>query len=209
MPFDEILKNVGDYYSGKVREHGPTAKGVDWNSPESQTLRFDQLLKLHETAEPFSLIDYGCGYGAMAAHMAQRNLAFRYMGFDISEMMISTAKETHARRENCEFTTDAARLTPADYTVASGIFNVRLKTNTAEWERYVFDTIEKLNSLSIKGFAFNILTGYADPEYKRQDLYYPDPCFYFDYCKRHYSRHVSLLHDYGLYEFTILVRKLI
>jgi len=29
----------------------------------------------------------------------------------------------------------------------------------------------------------------------------------FDYCKRTYSRDVALLHDYGLYEFTILVRK--
>jgi hypothetical protein len=29
----------------------------------------------------------------------------------------------------------------------------------------------------------------------------------FDICKRKFSRNVALLHDYGLYEFTILVRK--
>ena len=41
----------------------------------------------------------------------------------------------------------------------------------------------------------------------RPDLYYADPCFLFDYCQRRYSRWVAVLHDYGLYEFTIVVRK--
>ena len=40
----------------------------------------------------------------------------------------------------------------------------------------------------------------------RDDLYYADPGFVFDHCKRRYSRHVALLHDYGLWEFTVLVR---
>jgi hypothetical protein len=38
-------------------------------------------------------------------------------------------------------------------------------------------------------------------------LYYADPCDLFDLCKRRFSPQVTLLHDYGLYEFTILVRK--
>ena len=38
-------------------------------------------------------------------------------------------------------------------------------------------------------------------------LYYADPGRLFDLCKRRYSRNIALLHDYGLYEFTILVRK--
>jgi hypothetical protein len=41
----------------------------------------------------------------------------------------------------------------------------------------------------------------------RPDLYYGDPCALFDHCKRRYARNVAVLHDYGLYEFTILVRK--
>jgi hypothetical protein len=61
--------------------------------------------------------------------------------------------------------------------------------------------------LSKKGFAFNILTGYSDPERQRADLYYADPLFFFDYCQKNFSRFVALLHDYPLYEFTILVKK--
>ena len=41
----------------------------------------------------------------------------------------------------------------------------------------------------------------------RADLFYGDPTFFFDHCKRKYSRNVALLHDYDLYEFTIIVRR--
>ena len=41
----------------------------------------------------------------------------------------------------------------------------------------------------------------------REELFYADPGWIFDQCMRRYSRHVALLHDYGLYEFTVLVRK--
>ena len=39
------------------------------------------------------------------------------------------------------------------------------------------------------------------------DLYYADPLDLFDYCKRNFSKNVALLHDYRLYDFTLIVRK--
>jgi hypothetical protein len=64
-----------------------------------------------------------------------------------------------------------------------------------------------MNALSRKGFSVNFLTKYSDPERMRPDLYYADPCLIFDYCKTHFSKNVALLHDYNLYDFTVLVRK--
>ena len=63
-------------------------------------------------------------------------------------------------------------------------------------------------STNSKCAEYNLLTKYSDKEFMQSYLYYADPCALFDLCKRRYSRHVALLHDYGLYEFTILVRKL-
>ena len=95
----------------------------------------------------------------------------------------------------------------ADYGVASGIFNVRLGRSDAEWRAYLEATLDNLDRTSRLGFSFNCLTSYSDAEKMRDYLYYADPCALFDLCKRRYSRNVALLHDYGLYEFTILVRK--
>ena len=58
-----------------------------------------------------------------------------------------------------------------------------------------------------RGFSFNCLTKYSDDTKMKDYLFYADPCQLFDYCKRNFSKQVALLHDYGLYEFTIIVRK--
>jgi hypothetical protein len=41
----------------------------------------------------------------------------------------------------------------------------------------------------------------------RPNLHEPDSGLVFDHCKRRYSRHVALPHDYGLWEFTVRVRR--
>ena len=85
--------------------------------------------------------------------------------------------------------------------------NLKLEADEETWTRYVLDQIAKLDALGENGFAFNMLTSYSDAEKRRPDLYYGDPCFFFDHCKRAFSRDVALLHDYGAWEFTIIVRK--
>ena len=199
-----ILSQVQEYYDEKLQTHGATARGVDWKSPESQELRFAQLLKLIDAGQAFSINDYGCGYGALVDYLERGSYQFQYTGFDISPKMIATAHELHPQ---AAFTSDRSQLPLADYTLASGIFNVKLSTDEAAWKNYLLEVLETMNSLSRRGFAFNALTKYSDAEFMRPDLYYADPLFLFDYCKTRYSRFVTLLHDYPLYEFTILVRK--
>ena len=63
-----------------------------------------------------------------------------------------------------------------------------------------------LDRTSHLGFTFNSLTSHSAADKMRDYLYYADPYALFDLCKRRYSRHVASLLDYGLYEFTILVR---
>jgi SAM-dependent methyltransferase len=205
MNHEKIRGDVERYYSAKVVTHGPTPLGVDWNSPESQRLRFDQLVKVIDPRESFTINDYGCGYGALFDYLEQNEFHFEYFGFDISPDMLAEARRVHSGAGRT-FVSRAEDLPTADYTVASGIFNVRLETPETEWRQYMLDTLQSIAALSKKGFAFNLLTKYSDAEFMRPTLYYADPAFLFDYCKTHFSRFVALLHDYPLYEFTLLVR---
>jgi SAM-dependent methyltransferase len=207
MSYAEILGEVNRYYSGKLEAHGATARGVDWSSVESQRTRFAQLLKVRVDDAPFTINDYGCGYGALFDYLSGEGYPFKYCGFDISPQMIAKATELHSGMRQVAFVTEESRLTGAHYTVASGVFNVKLQTTATEWTSYILKTLEAINGFSERGFSFNILTKYSDPEFMRDDLYYADPLFFFDYCKTRFSRFVSLIHDYPLYEFTILVRK--
>jgi SAM-dependent methyltransferase len=206
-PTTDLLTEVASYYTGKLAEHGPTPRGVDWNGQDSQNLRFEQLCRVITTSDHFSINDIGCGYGALLDFMGTRYRGFSYAGFDISAEMIRAAMTGHPGARNARFIHSARPSDSADYGIASGILNVRLNRSDDEWHAYLESVLELLDRTSTRGFAFNCLTSYSDADRMRSDLYYADPCALFDLCKRRYSRHVALLHDYGLYEFTILVRK--
>jgi cyclopropane fatty-acyl-phospholipid synthase-like methyltransferase len=203
----DLLTEVAEYYTNKLAEHGETPRGVDWNGEESQTLRFEQLCKIVTTSNPFSLNDLGCGYGALYDFLANKYKEFYYSGIDVSESMIQAAEQRNKDRSMARFVLSSEPDQTADYCVASGIFNVRLGRSDDQWRSYLDLTLNILDRTSRFGFAFNCLTSYSDEDKMRDYLYYADPCVLFDLCKRRYSRNVAVLHDYGLYEFTILVRK--
>lgn len=203
----QILEQIEKYYSAKIREFGQGPRGVDWNGVGSQQLRFQQLLKLMEGETDFSIADVGCGYGALLDILPHRFEQFQYTGLDISLEMIKAAIERYGHLSNVDFLNATIPSGTVDYCVASGIFNVKSDCSNENWLEYICDALREINEVSLRGFSFNCLTSYSDAEKKRDHLYYADPCVIFNWCKSNCSRHVALLHDYGLFEFTILVRK--
>jgi cyclopropane fatty-acyl-phospholipid synthase-like methyltransferase len=205
MTHERILGQVSRYYADKLREHGPVPQGADWNSAESQHARFEALLSPLRIAEPCTLLDYGCGYGALCDFLAERVPAVEYSGFDIAPEMIDAARASGNR--DAEWLTHLDGERAFDYVVASGIFNVRQEVPTDEWERYIHDTLDRMWRLARKAMAFNILTTDHDPEYERPHLYYAVPDRMLRLCADRYSRRLSLNQDYGLFEFTLCIRK--
>ena len=209
-----IIQSVNRYYREKLLEYGPTPQGVDWKDQKSQYLRFMAISKLFSEEEmSFSIADLGCGYGAFYDYLVEVNPGnVDYYGYDIAKEMIEQAAKLHSAATcfDAEFITlqeDMTNLKEVDYFVASGIFNVKLNFEPQEWLDYILAMLKVMNTYSRKGFAFNLLTSYSDLDRQQDRLFYADPCFLFDYCKRNYAKNIALLHDYDLYEFTILVRK--
>jgi SAM-dependent methyltransferase len=203
------LNPVISYFEDRLAAHGATPAGVDYNSINAMEIRFEQILKVCDTSQPFSVLDFGCGFGAMVEYLFKKEYQFTYYGYDIVESMLDEARHIYGDKKQCHFSSNINEIPVCDYVVESGIFNMRLKADYKEWTEYVLQTLHQFDHFSKKGFGFNFLTKYSDPEYieRRPDLYYADPCYYFDYCKKHFSRNVTLLHDYEIYDFTILVRK--
>ena len=201
------VKDIQNYFSQKFSDFGPTPLGLDWNSEESQVVRFDQISKVIDPASHYSIIDYGCGYGAFYDYLCAKGHKFEFYGYDIVGEMINAGDQIHHGATNCHLTDNLDALKKTDYVVESGIFNIKLNASDDQWTEHVNTTLERFDQLSIKGFAFNMLTKYSDKDHMRDNLYYADPCYFFDLCKRRFSRNVALLHDYEIYDFTILVRK--
>lgn len=205
----KIIEDTKTYYDTKLEAHGTTPLGVDWNGSSSQELRFKNLLTVCDLNQTFTLNDFGCGYGALYPYASKLRPDLRYYGLDISEAMVQKAREAQTENTNCQFTTDFTQLPLADYSIASGIFNVKQDCDPDTWLTYCLSLLDQINQVSKKGFAFNCLTSHSDPEFMRNHLYYADPSYFFNHCKTHYAKNIALLHDYGLYEFTIIVRKVL
>lgn len=206
--YEALLAEVKAFNGEQLDQHGITPQGVGWNSVDAQVVRFDQVLKvLPARAEAIvSLNDIGCGYGALLDYLAERGQSVDYRGYEVSERTLARAKSLHVESPTCSFK-PLEELSPADYSVASGIFGLSFSHSDEAWHRYVLDTLELFDQNSSKGFAFNMLTSYSDEDKKRSELHYADPCVIFDLCKRRFSRNVALYHDYSLFDFTIVVRK--
>ena len=207
MAAHSIEEKVEQYYSDKVRSFGDSPRGVDWNSEHSQQLRFRQLLKVVANSSDFSLLDFGCGTGHLLDFMHNLFDSFSFIGFDLSTEMIGHAIEKYGMSENTSWLQELKEDTKVDYLVSSGLFNVRLDETNENWKDYIIENLHSFDKLTNKGFSFNMLTKYSDKPLMKDYLYYADPMYFFDFCKRNFSRNVALLHDYELYEFTIIVRK--
>lgn len=204
---DKILNQINNYYSDKIIRKGATPQGVDWNSIESQELRFKILSEVIVEKENFSILDYGCGFGSLFNYFKGKYTEYKYFGFDISNEMITIAKSRNENDINAEWFLELPKDLKIDYVIASGIFNVKLEHTYEEWQKYFLKTLNEFNQIATKGFSFNVLTKYSDKEFMKDNLFYADPLILFDYCKIKFSKQVALLHDYPLYEFSIIVRK--
>jgi SAM-dependent methyltransferase len=208
MERDETLKKIEELYTENLRMKGKTSAAVGWNTHESQELRFNKLTSVVEDlGSPITINDFGCGYGAHLQYLEKCGYIInQYNGYDISASMLETAKINLVSFKGKLNLLKMSKIkTKADYTFVSGTFNVRFEDNNKSWINFIKDKLEEINNFSEKGFSFNLLTTFVD--YMESHLFYGDPCYWFNYCKNNFSTKVVLIHDYPLYEWTIIVRK--
>lgn len=204
---DTTIDEIGQYYSDLLEKHGTKAEGVGWTDEQRHLIRFNELLKLlpSDNSTPITINDLGCGYGALFNFLVSHEIKIQHFyAYDISKKMLDAAQD-NIPPGKATFLREPKLLTHADFSFASGIFNVRFKESDKVWQEYIIESLHNLNDFSSKGFAFNLLSSYVD--WKDNNLYYADPRFFFDYCKTNFSRKVSLLHDTPLYEWTMIIRK--
>lgn len=200
-----IESAVAAHYARALAAYGATYRGVDWSSRESQELRFATLLDGVDWGARPTMLDYGCGWGAMADHLDRLGIECQYVGYDIAPQMIAAARLIHSGRQDRRFTADVAELRRVDHVIASGVFNLRLHTPGAMWTRHVKETIARFATLTRRRLAFNMLSRASAPALERADLYYADPHTVARYSEAVVGGPVSVREDYGLREFTVIV----
>jgi SAM-dependent methyltransferase len=204
----QLYATIADYYTQKIRRYGATPLGVDWSCIPTQELRFVQLLKLCDFRSPFSLNDLGCGYGALLSYLSEHHVdtEIDYLGVDLSAAMVRRARRLWRNSSRAKFVIGETSPRFADYSVASGIFNVQLDQPIHRWERFVAKTLGDMRARSRRGFAVNFIGPLPAAFVPRAGLYRTPPQPWMQYCERELDSSVELVANYGLREFTLLIR---
>ncbi len=202
-----VCTQVEAYYTAKLAGHGATPRGVDWSCTATQSLRFVQLLRICPADAPFSLIDLGCGYGALATFLIKhRGVAnVDYLGIDLSPEMVRRGRRLHPGNSKVRFVVGRNVSEPSDYVVASGTMNVMLGFPLPTWERFVGTMLFDMHQMSQLGFAVNFLKR-SRRHSQLGPLYRTTPGKWARFCEQRLGRSIEILEDHGLQEFTLLAR---
>lgn len=201
----KISEGLRDHYAQAFGTHGASPEGVDWGKDQDRAnCRYQKMLAVIPTTkkQQVSLLDVGCGYGALLQYAKENNVALYYTGIDVVDDMICDAR---ARHKDASFLTgDILELDVKarfDYVVCNGILTQKLNVPALEMDEFASLLIRRMFSLCNKGIAFNVMT--TKVNFFSNNLYYRNPAELLSWCISEVTRHVRLDHAYPLYEYTM------
>ena len=202
-----IHASVDAYYSSTVEAFGATPRGVDWTCAATQQLRFVQLLRHCDKTSPASINDLGCGYGALLAFCREREPDWRldYLGVDLSGAMVRAARSSWPEEPGVRFVQGTRCPRVADYSIASGIFNVCGAIARDDWERFIAGTLRELKTASRRAFAVNFMAVLDPGSSGPRELYRTSPDRWTEFCEQELGARTTVIRNYGLREFTLWV----
>lgn len=203
------------YYEKLLAQYGENYRALDWNSVESQRLRykiFKEIFIYGKKASGISVLDVGCGFGDFYGFLKAEGLLHRnrisYHGYDISSKLLEVARKKYpeAKFELRDILED--RYVPKfDYIFCSGVFNIRTVDSQGHLE-FVKEMIYRMYDLATYGVAVNFLSeGMLPSSISNADRYfYFNPEQIINFCRYICSRFI-LRHDYHPGDFTIYLLK--
>jgi SAM-dependent methyltransferase len=199
---DLYLRRMQDHFRATTSGFPPEdTRFVGWGSESSQRARFAALASAGLLGED-SVLDVGCGTGALAGWLREMGWKGRYTGIDILPGMIKAARRLHARERFQVATVSRRSVRSADWVVASGIFFLPAR----DWDRRVARALKAMLRKSRTGVAANFLSA-RSPRRDRASKYV-DPGAVLRLALK-VSPRVALRHDYLPNDFTVFLLKAI
>lgn len=195
---------LNEFYNALLDDHGFSAKAVAWRDEAFQQFRFASIAQAFEHERgPFTVYEVGCGLGHLRDFLREHFPNASYSGADINPKMIERALERDASLAVEQRDIVSNPPPPADYVVASGIFNLRMQHTDEAWETVVRSVLKAMYAMAKRGIAANFLSSHVD--WKREIAYHQDPARTLQFALTELSRFAEVRHAYYPWEFTLAV----
>ncbi|MBN1947657.1 MAG: methyltransferase domain-containing protein [Bradymonadales bacterium] len=188
--------HLRSYYKGSQRQRD-SARHVRWLTYDGQILRLQVLLEALSSADyPVSVLDVGCGLGALYGYLRDTDRLGPYLGIDLLPEMVDQARREfpEARFEMVDLL-DLEATERFDLVVCSGSLNVMVK----EHERWIKEMLAAMWKHATLAVAVNIQTTrafrYNPASRGDNDLCHVDPASFLSWCEQ-LTPWVSMRQDY-------------
>lgn len=195
-----------------LTEHGDSHKGVGWPRYDDAQVRYrvmlDGLLAATTPGKPVRLLDFGCGPAYFYEFLQRQDIPFiEYYGLDISDKYLAIARNKYPERTfYClDVLQNPAELPVFDYIIMNGIFTQKCTLSFEQMWAYCQTLLRTLWPKVSCGLAFNAATKQVD--WEREDLFHLPLDIVASFLKQDLTRHFTMRHDYGLYEYTTYLYK--
>jgi SAM-dependent methyltransferase len=198
------------HYEACLAKHGATPRGVDWPNGADLAARFSVMLELlAEGGERPVLLDLGCGPGLVLDYLAATGGVDRvqYQGIDLSNAMIDVARTRWPTHEF--FCRDIVAIPlpeqSVDIVIMNGVLNERRELSVESMTALAQSVVAAAFRAARIGIAFNVMNAHVD--WQRDDLFHWPFDALAHFLKREVGLNYAFRADYGLYEYTCLVRR--
>lgn len=209
MPASE-WDTIVRHYEKCLAEYGSTPRGVDWPNGADLATRFGVMLELlAEGGDRPALLDLGCGPGFALDYLAATGGVdrVRYQGIDLSSAMIDAAR---ARWPMYEFScrnilTEPLPEQSVDIVIMNGVLTERVALSVESMTALAQSLVAAAFRIARVGIAFNVMNAHVD--WQRDDLFHWPFDALASFLRAQVGANYTFRADYGLYEYTCLVRR--
>ncbi len=192
--YKEFLLSFFNKTLEKEEEH----RKVGWGSVYSQEIRFEAFAQM-VAFDGATVLDVGCGLGALYPFLVSRFDVASYTGLDINARMIDAAQKKFTDSDALFITGELSEIDNTyDYVVASGTLNLLNADNYA----FVEDFIHHAWRVAGRAVLFNCLSNRKDGAFEENTFYF-EPSRVLDAALKT-TRNVIFRHDYLPNDFLIV-----
>lgn len=207
---DDALGILPVAIEDSVAQHGMTPEAV-WmdkqGALEKGARRCAAMFRAVEPGMPFSVLDVGCGPGFAIPYLEEKfsgNFT-DYLGVDISPPLLAAARQAFPSYafEQRDIISQPLPLQSFDHAIVNGVITAKFGLSHARMEEFAGQLLAAAWGAARRSLSFNVMSTHVD--WTRDDLFHWPIDSAMAFCVKSLSRHVNILADYGLYEYTVQV----
>jgi SAM-dependent methyltransferase len=197
------------HYESCLAEHGASPMGVGLRNGADLAARFGVMLDLIDGIDRPMLVDVGCGPGLLLDYLAATGGTERiqYQGIDLSEKIINVARARWpSHRFTCrDITEQLLAERSVDVVLINGLLTKRFSLGLEAMTSLAQSLTLAAFRCARVGIAFNVTSAHVDQPC-HDDFQWPFNTLA-SFLEREVSNRFSFHADYGLDEYTCLVRR--